>query len=195
MCCVVVCRFWNSEIFKVPEVAAVDYIMRMDTDALILSEFSSDPFAAMEGQGAVYGYKCVMPDFPPFVRGIVPFVQKYLHKHQLRPLFPSFGDWLTKASITSRTAKDGEERVPMMYTNMEIMSTKFFTSDPVQAFLNAVDQSFDIYRYRWGDAPLRAMVLGTFATKVCVTQEESRTYNTGYTYGYRLTPCITKCSM
>jgi hypothetical protein len=63
------CRFWNSEVFKVPEVARVDYIMRMDTDALILTEYRSDPFVQMQRQGAVYGYKCVMPDFPPFVKG------------------------------------------------------------------------------------------------------------------------------
>jgi hypothetical protein len=93
-----------------------------------------------------------------------------MRDHQITPAFPHFGEWVARAAKASAALKepcttiDCPERVPMLYTNMEILSIAYFTSAPVQAFLRAVDASFDIYRYRWGDAPLRAMVLGLFAT-------------------------------
>jgi hypothetical protein len=58
--------------------------------------------------------------------------------------------------------------MPMLYTNVEVMDMQFFTETAaVQQFLHAsdgADADFGIYRYRWGDAPLRAMLLGMLAT-------------------------------
>lgn len=61
----------------------------------------------------------------------------------------------------------------MLYTNLEILDMHFFRMAGMKQFLKASDgeeANFGIYRYRWGDAPLRAMLLGVFATASQVYQ-------------------------
>ena len=101
-----------------PEIAALRYIMRMDTDSLILSPWKADPFAQMRAKRAVYGYKCVVPDFPPFVKGVLPFVEAYIKSNSLTPKFPGFAAWV-KSSVGDNTSL-----VPMPYTNMELMDVR-----------------------------------------------------------------------
>jgi hypothetical protein len=156
------CRFWNREIFHVPHIKQVyEYILRLDTDSLILTPWTSDPFAAMKAKQAVYGYKCISPDFPEYAVGMVNFTKQYAESNNLEPAFRGFRAYLSNAK---------ETLVPMPYTNLEILHVPFFNSPPVARFLNASDTGpvWGVYRHRWGDAPLRAMVLGLFATEMTV---------------------------
>jgi hypothetical protein len=156
------CRFWNQQVFLVPELNHFDYILRLDTDSLITTPWVSDPFVAMQESGAVYGYKCISPDFPEYVTNMINFTSQYVASHSVEPKFPGFKEYLSSTSSAG-----GAPLVPMPYTNLEILSLRWFNSPPVARFLNASDGGplFGIYRHRWGDAPLRAMVLGLFAAE------------------------------
>lgn len=107
------CRFWNSQIFKIPAIRKLDYFLRLDTDAVILSAWLDDPFARLHKQGGVYGYQCVMPDFPAFVHGMLGFVRSYMAEKELAPKFEGFQAYL-----------DGEKGDRSILTNVKKNGTK-----------------------------------------------------------------------
>lgn len=47
--------------------------------------------------------------------------------------------------------------------NFEISSVPFFLQEDVQNFTNYIVKSAGVYKYRWGDAPIRYVTLSIFA--------------------------------
>jgi hypothetical protein len=65
---------------------------------------------------------------------------------------------------------------------LEVVRISFFLSPNVQHFLRTVHESAGIYYYRWGDAPLRFILLAIFARSDQVTHFPS---NVGYSHPCR----------
>jgi hypothetical protein len=53
--------------------------------------------------------------------------------------------------------------IRIYYNNFEVFQTKFFRQMDVRAWIDAIDASHGIYKYRWGDAMLRYLTLALFA--------------------------------
>ncbi len=53
-------------------------------------------------------------------------------------------------------------RVPTLSNNFEILSLPFFRRADVRHWTRAADESYGIYRARWGDSPLRYLTLRLF---------------------------------
>jgi mannosyltransferase len=49
------------------------------------------------------------------------------------------------------------------YNNFEIDDVEFFLRPDVQSYTDAVCESMGIWKYRWGDAPLRFLTLALFS--------------------------------
>lgn len=117
------CRFWNSVIFEVPALTQYDYIMRLDTDALLTTLMAADPFVAMDTQGAVYGYKCVVPDYPAYTHQMANFTLRFMSSRKLTAKFPGFGTWLKSA--TAGVDVDGESYQRLMFVDIFTVRVAF----------------------------------------------------------------------
>lgn len=96
----------------------------------------------------------------PGIQNLQDFIQDYLKQKQV-PV-KNIQRWETAFP------KDG---IPMLYyTNFEVGSVAFFRKPKVVDFISSIIDSGGIYKYRWGDAPIRYLTLTIFATEEQVIQ-------------------------
>lgn len=81
------------------------------------------------------------------------FTQKYLAESGWRPL----------NNRKYKSAFPGNKTVLLFYNNFEVALKDFFLSAPVLDWTRSIMESGGIYRYRWGDAPLRYLTIVIFA--------------------------------
>ncbi|KAK9814563.1 hypothetical protein WJX72_007888 [[Myrmecia] bisecta] len=144
-------RFWWRQVFHHPIVRELDYYVRMDTDSFILSDIDYDFIYSMQQDGLTYGYVAEGFDGPEFTTGLFDFVADYLDSHvAARELAFRNNLWLPDP-------EDRDKHGPhLFYNNFEVVSVQRLISNAqYMEFVDAVDQSYNIYWYRWGDAPLR----------------------------------------
>lgn len=132
------CHFFANDIFLRPELQAYDYQMRLDVDSYILSPVRFNVFAMMQTRGMKYVYRMVMRENRNVSQGLLETCERYFREHPER--------------ISGRRKLN---RVNLYYTNFEICDLKWFRDRPWQDFFAAIDEARGIYRYRWGDAPIR----------------------------------------
>ena len=168
------CRFWFSQVFELPEVAALDYLMRLDDDSALQSDWRFDPFTYMQAHRMHYAYLHAAMDDPQWTRLLWPFIADYSAHH--RPLPPSIPTGLSYfptpspsslaflASHSSEWDAPHTTRFPQLYNNFEVAHVAFFRQAGVRHFMEWVDahEPYGVYRLRWGDAPLRFATLGLF---------------------------------
>jgi len=53
--------------------------------------------------------------------------------------------------------------IPNFWNNIEVIDLLFIQRKDVTDFIRAIDESRGIFLYRWGDAPLRYIMLALFA--------------------------------
>lgn len=66
------------------------------------------------------------------------------------------------------------------YNNFEVVLLSYFLTPTIRHWSNAVLRSGGIYRYRWGDAPLRYITLAIFANESQVIHRTD--YNISYNH-------------
>ena len=144
-------RFWFSNFFLLPFFRNVEYVMRLDTDVELPSDFWKTPdfFQLMQDSHCSQGYINVMSDDPIMTQGLVAFVEDYAHNHSLT----------LKRSLTMPGSADN---VKIFFNNVEVVHLPSFRESSIQEFITTVDQSFNIYLRRWGDAPLRFALAALF---------------------------------
>jgi len=62
------------------------------------------------------------------------------------------------ADVFNRT-----KELPIYWNNFEAIDLSFMRRKEVVSFIQAIDESGGIFLYRWGDAPLRYILLAIFA--------------------------------
>jgi hypothetical protein len=62
--------------------------------------------------------------------------------------------------------------MPNYRNNFEVVDISFMRRKQVVDFIQAVDESRGIFLYRWGDAPLRFIILALFANATEVLHRE-----------------------
>ena len=138
------CNFWARGVFEVPEVAALDYYLRLDDDSVVGCTASTpDPFGELRSRGAVYG-------FWKFAWDPVPMSQPWLEEYM-------GGDGAVVADGARLPIRKGCTACePSFYNNFEIVDVGFMRRSAEIAALNAaVAKSNGIWRFRWGDAAIR----------------------------------------
>lgn len=146
---------WNVvELFNRPEVSNLDFVMRLDSDSEIKSTIKEDLFVVMAIRHLVYAYKIDSFESRDFgvTDGLASFARAFIQARDLTPKNP--------ANILN-LPYDGS--MPAFYNNFEIISVPFLKSALVWNFVDVIDKSDMIYRKRWGDAPIRYLIMNIFA--------------------------------
>eukprot|EP00667_Euglena_gracilis_P004329 EG_transcript_4350 len=147
------CAFWFKNVFEHPEVARLEYYWRMDTDSSLLHPVNYDIFDLFHRKGYKYGYYKVMTDGVKYVNGLWAFFSRYLQNRNV-PVPPTLELPEPMAMPTSD--------VPVFYNNFEIVHIRTMLQPGPQDFIKAVFDTWRIYTHRWGDAPLRYLLINTF---------------------------------
>jgi hypothetical protein len=85
---------------------------------------------------------------------LVQTAQNYMRKENITPKDMSFWESLDK----------GDGSLATYYNNFEICDFDFFLRQDIVEMTDWMVDTLGIYRYRWGDAPLRYMTLSVFAS-------------------------------
>eukprot|EP01059_Diplonema_ambulator_P025330 TRINITY_DN42378_c0_g1_i1.p1 TRINITY_DN42378_c0_g1~~TRINITY_DN42378_c0_g1_i1.p1 ORF type:complete len:684 (+),score=37.06 TRINITY_DN42378_c0_g1_i1:33-2084(+) len=172
--------FWHHQMFYIPGLAKYKYVMRLDTDSVIRSVPIVDPFKHLAYRKGVYGYVSFCYDPMTVTHGMWKLFMangtQALIPDQARKNHPHYALW----HMTQKCAFDKNQcRMPhpMYYNNFEIVDMDFFRSEVVEEFQRLAFTG--IFRYRWGDAPLRAATLVFFADPSAVIHLNTFNYEHG----------------
>lgn len=129
----VMCEFWASTVFGLPEVRSLRYFLRLDADAtLSCGPGAPDAFDALKQHSAHYGYFLLGRDEAYVSKGF----SKHLHRH-LAERLPKHGGVDHGVAGQQRGIGDqtldiatklNESTAPMFYTNFEVVDIEFFLS-------------------------------------------------------------------
>ncbi|KZO99372.1 glycosyltransferase family 15 protein [Calocera viscosa TUFC12733] len=147
------CQFFFSGIFDHPRIRSLDYYLRLDTDSFIVDQMSYDPISLLYQDDKKYGFVAVATDPPHVTEGFFPFVRAFAKR---RP------------AVQAQMEKNGwqypeNERAFAYQNNFEVVHIPSFQTPEVKGWVNAVNANpLRIYKYRWGDAPLRYAAVHMF---------------------------------
>lgn len=150
------CRFFLHTLFVHPRMAEFDYYWRFDDDSYLTSEITYDPFALMESCKAIYGYRAVEKENVYECLGLDLLwkeVKAFAKKEHLsrRYLNRLVANW------------KGQYKGFNYYNNFEINKVSFWREHPgYKKFFQTLDETLGFYKYRWGDANVRAFSVGLF---------------------------------
>jgi hypothetical protein len=126
------CRFFSGEVFNRPELLQYEYVLRLDTDSVIIN-LPFDPFDVMVAIEADYGYRLLCNDHP----------QCYVDYYKC---FKSVVEGL------GHTYSFPENRRGWVYfTNFEVMRLSAFRSPLHQKVYDGLEKTGGFYVHRWGD--------------------------------------------
>lgn len=168
------CRWWLVHMQKY--IKGYDYVMRLDDDAFLEEPIDKDLFQWMDDNKLVYASNFVHVDCGICCYGMKSFLEQ-LHpgkKDMIEKMFVSqevptrsvqlhpFRLLLsiTHAGNPPEIKEKMELPMPVMYyNNFFITKTEFWNRDDVQQTIKDIDETGNIFYYRWGDAPLHSAII------------------------------------
>ncbi|CAF1524368.1 unnamed protein product [Adineta ricciae] len=150
------CRFWFKLIFDIPLINKYEFVMRLDSDSKLVGVWFN-VFDFMRNQSAVNFANIEQADTEGILPGLMKlktFTYEYINKTGIVPKNP----------VRLARAFDIPFHIRLHNTNFDISKTEFFKSKPVTHWINAVDETYGIFRYRWGDHVLKYLTTAIFAT-------------------------------
>ena len=151
-----------------PVLDDVDYVWRLDDDSMILSPINFDVFGRMRSKNIVYGFNMRSCDFEPCVRGLVNTTRAFLAKSRYTPA------WFQELNGPGRCGKCCDRpsscnccypNLCFFYNNFEISRVALWRSVEYQSFMAHIEESMGIFKYRWGDAPIKTIGVSLFVPK------------------------------
>jgi len=148
------CAFFASEIFDHPRLRDVTYYMRLDTDSYIFRPLCYDPFEIFHQRNRSYGYRAALTDPAEVVVGLWDLTDEYAQTH------PGIDERMQRNAFPWPNPRErgrmGDRAYPGFYNNFEIVKLDAFRTAEVRAWLEEVKRVPErIYKYRWGDSPIR----------------------------------------
>lgn len=162
-------RFWFKLIFELPQLQDYDYIMRLDDDSQLTDKWPNI-FQEMRKKNAVYFANDADVDLEDQLPGTMQLkrvVVEYLEHNQVEPKQPE---------VLKNAFGDGTVRT--YFNNFEVTKKEFFQRENIRQWVESVDGTYGIFKYRWGDAILRYLTLAIFATKEEILHRSD--YNLSY---------------
>ncbi len=151
------CRFYAYELLVHPALDSFDYYWRFDDDSFLYAPIDYDPFAYMQQNQLIYGYRSVEFENPREIVGMQELwsaTKTFAKAHKLSRRY------LKKLCTNWKGRYKGFN----YYNNFEINNITFWRSHPLyKVFFDYLDQDqMGFYKYRWGDSNFRAMITGLF---------------------------------
>ncbi|THH09095.1 hypothetical protein EW145_g2248 [Phellinidium pouzarii] len=148
------CGFFASHIFDHPRLRDVTYYMRLDTDSYIFKPVCYDPIALFHERNRTYGYRSRTTDPAWVTIGMWDLTDEFVSARPgvERTLCENGWEWPSGRV----KGKMGEDAFPTYYNNFEIVKLEAFRRPDVREWLDEIERVPErIYKYRWGDAPIR----------------------------------------
>ena len=149
-------RFWFKILFELPQFKSYEYIMRLDDDSRILGKWIN-VFQEMRTKHAVYFANIMGADSDKTLPGTKKLKQLAIE-------YIALNNITVKQPEMIRSGLH-DTHIRTYYNNFEVMKLEFFRRRNVRHWIEEVDQTNGIFKYRWGDAPLRYITLAMFAEK------------------------------
>ncbi|KAF9514053.1 glycosyltransferase family 15 protein [Hydnum rufescens UP504] len=168
------CAFFAANIFSHPALKGYTYYLRLDTDSFIEAPLCYDPFEVMHVRKRIYGYRAAGPDAPDVTLGMWAFVDGYARSHPEVEKRLQMNGWKWpdgRDTVQSQGASEIGARIwaeaapgfPSYYNNFEIVKLEAFRRPDVHKWLTEVMRDPErVYKYRWGDAPIRYATVHMF---------------------------------
>lgn len=181
--------FWLHTVLVEPRFQRYRYILRMDTDSLLLSPYHGDPAAHLRATGGVLGYHCFGFEYPKlhYARTLGHFLAATWHnataarRHSLAVNAAGVNATETGAAVNGTVG--GNETspaaslvgvgmtgfhlspdptvIPLFYNNFMVLDRKYLASrSDVRSFLLSALPG--VVAHGWGDAPLYAAIAGLY---------------------------------
>ena len=150
------CRFWFKMVVDIPVVKTYEYLMRLDDDSKLKGPWF-DVFEFMKQKKSVYFANVEEADAENGLPGLMKlksFTYEYMRNYSITPKNPA----------RLERAFSIPNHIRLYNTNFDVIKVPFFQSNEVRHWVDAVDSTFGIYRYRWGDHVLRYLTTALFAT-------------------------------
>ncbi|KIM89451.1 glycosyltransferase family 15 protein [Piloderma croceum F 1598] len=154
------CSFFSTQIFSHPRLKDLTYYMRLDTDSLFTAPLCYDPIEVIHHRQRSYGYVFIGSEPQWVTSGMWALVQNYTNTHPSVDKQLRLNNWKW-----SHRNEDGDESLDFSGygTNLEIVNLGAFRRRDIREWLDAIESYPEgIYKWRWGDAPLRYATVQMF---------------------------------
>jgi len=142
-------RFWVYRLWHWELLRKLDYYLRFDADSWVPTPIKYDIFKYFAKKGWSYGYRRIFQDVAYVSLGLLDWVDDYSKKYPVP--YQKTNDYFIPPD-----GRNEDSNPKWAYqNNFEIVRVKSFLRCEVLHFIDLVDRSHSIYKYRWGDAPLR----------------------------------------
>ena len=166
------CDLFAHAIFDHPALRETRFVLRLDTDSQLLGRWP-DLFTLMASRPkAAYlanPMRARFPDCGDVVRGLARLADRFAKARRLavhEPFTVPPPAWLPEDKRRHMTKRFGrnEACVQAFYTNFELLRLDAFRGSRVfRDWAAEVRRDGGVFRYRWGDAPLRRVSLSLMA--------------------------------
>lgn len=133
------CTFFAMQVFEILIDMGYDYYLRLDDDSYLHGSFQENPFEKMQKENKSYGYCLEIKEAPHVIQGLFPFIKEQIE-----------------------TEYSFEEPYWIYYNNFEIVNLKRYYSGQIKEITQKIHESGGIYHWRWGDAPIRTILVSMF---------------------------------
>ena len=164
------CAFWFRNIYLQQRLKQynVKYYMRLDSDSVLLGKINYDLFHFVKENKIAYAYRTRDGENDCCAKKMMRFVYTYGKSKQLLQQFSPELSWMAKYEefppVNPFSDNPTGRQPSTYYANLVIVNVAAFRDDPqVWEFIDSVWNDtllkiHGIYRYRWGDSPLRFQV-------------------------------------
>jgi hypothetical protein len=133
------CTFFTKDIFEILMEMGYDYYLRLDDDSYLYEDFKENPFEKIRRENKSYGYCLKIKEGPHVIQGLFPFIKQHVET-----------DYVF------------DEPYWIYYNNFEIVDIKRYYNDQIREISQKIHESGGIYHWRWGDAPIRTILVSIF---------------------------------
>jgi hypothetical protein len=133
------CTFFTKDIFEILMEMGYDYYLRLDDDSYLYEDFKENPFEKICRENKSYGYCLKIKEGPHVIQGLFPFIKQHVET-----------DYVF------------DEPYWIYYNNFEIVDIKRYYNDQIREISQKIHESGGIYHWRWGDAPIRTILVSIF---------------------------------
>ena len=149
------CRFWFKLMIDIPVVIKYDYLMRLDSDSKLQGDWFNI-FHLMEKKTAVYFGNVEEADSEDGLPGLMNLKTFTLYYQKINKVTP-------RNPIRLKRAFDIPKHIRLYNTNFDVIKVEFFRRHEIRRWVDAIDETSGIFKYRWGDHVLRYITTALFA--------------------------------
>lgn len=138
------CRFHSYYAYEY--LRDFDYYWRLDTDSFLKAPINYDVFGVMKKNDYIHGYVGTFTERESVIKDLWEVTQEYAEANGIH--LPA--EWDRKC----------------YQMNFDISKTDFWLTNPYKKYFDYLDKLGGIYKYRWGDIPIRTLALIMFKSKI-----------------------------